>query len=46
MTAALYFLHLKTLDNILLIVNFGVADDAFYIKKLCDLKIQFNMKEC
>ncbi len=26
----LYFLHLKTLDIILLIVNISVADDAFY----------------
>ncbi len=30
MTPALYFLHLKTLDIILLIVNISVADDAFY----------------
>ncbi len=32
MTPALYFLHLKTLDNILLILNISVADDAFYKK--------------
>ncbi len=30
MTPVLYFLHLKTLDIILLIVNICVADDAFY----------------
>ncbi len=29
MTSVLYFLHLKTLDIILLIVNISVADDAF-----------------
>ncbi len=45
MTPALYFLHLKTLDIILLIVN-SVADDAFYKKKYCCyLKIKFNMKD-
>ncbi len=31
MTSVLYFLHLKTLDIILLIVNISVADDALYI---------------
>ncbi len=31
MTSVLYFLHLKTLDIILLIVNISVADDAFLI---------------
>ncbi len=30
MTSVLYFLHLKTLDIILLIVNISVADVAFY----------------
>ncbi len=30
MTLAPYFLHLKTLDILLLIVNISVADDAFY----------------
>ncbi len=30
MTSVLYFLHLKTLDILLLIVNVSVADDAFY----------------
>ncbi len=30
MTSVLYFLQLKTLDIILLIVNISVADDAFY----------------
>ncbi len=30
MTPVLYFLHLKMLDIILLIVNISVADDAFY----------------
>ncbi len=30
LTSVLYFLHLKTLDIILLIVNISVADDAFY----------------
>ncbi len=30
MNPVLYFLHLKTLDIILLIVNISVADDAFY----------------
>ncbi len=30
MTPVLYFLHLKTLDILLLIVNISVADDAFY----------------
>ncbi len=30
MTSVLYFLHLKTLDIILFIVNISVADDAFY----------------
>ncbi len=32
MTSVLYFLHLKTLDILLLIVNISVADDAFYKK--------------
>ncbi len=48
MTPALYFLHLKTLDILLLIVNISIAD-AFY-KKIyiycCNLKIKFNMKDC
>ncbi len=30
MTSVLYFLHLKTLDIILLTVHISVADDAFY----------------
>ncbi len=30
MTTALYFLHLNRLEIILLTVNIGVADDAFY----------------
>ncbi len=30
MTPVLDFLHLNTLDIILLIVNISVADDAFY----------------
>ncbi len=30
MTSVLYFLHLNTLDILLLIVNISVADDAFY----------------
>ncbi len=30
MTHVLYFLHLKTLDIILLTDNISVADDAFY----------------
>ncbi len=30
MTSVLYFLHLKKLDILLLIVNISVADDAFY----------------
>ncbi len=30
MAPVLYFLHLNTLDIILLIVNISVADDAFY----------------
>ncbi len=30
MTSVLYFLHLKTLDILLLTVNISVADDAFY----------------
>ncbi len=34
MTPVLYFLHLKTLDIILLIVNISVADDAFYKKNV------------
>ncbi len=38
MTSVLYFLHLKTLDIILLIVNISVADDAFY---KCNFKIKF-----
>ncbi len=47
MTPALYFLHLKTLDIILLIVNISVADDAFNKKKYCcNLKIKCNMKDC
>ncbi len=29
-TSVLYFLHLNTLDIILLIVNISFADDAFY----------------
>ncbi len=45
MTPALYFLHLKTLDIRLLIVNISVADDAFYKKYCCNLKIKFNMKD-
>ncbi len=47
MTPALYFLHVKTLDILLLIVNISVADDAFYKKKkyCCNLKIEFNMKD-
>ncbi len=32
MTSVLYFLHLNTLDIILLIVNISVADDAFINK--------------
>ncbi len=45
-TPALYFLYLKTLDILLLIVNISVAD-AFYNKnKYCsNLKIKFNMKD-
>ncbi len=44
MTPAFYFLHLKTLDIILL--NISVADDAFYKKKYCCyLKIKFNKKD-
>ncbi len=30
MTSVLYYLHLKTSDILLLIVNISVADDAFY----------------
>ncbi len=30
MNSVLYFLHLKTLDIIMLVVNISVADDAFY----------------
>ncbi len=30
MTYVLYFLHLKTLDILLLIIKISVADDAFY----------------
>ncbi len=30
MTSVLYFLHLKKLAIILLIVNISVADDVFY----------------
>ncbi len=48
MTPVLYFLHLKTLDILLLIVNISIAD-AFYKKKYiyyCNLKIKFNMKDC
>ncbi len=30
MTSVFYFLYLKTLDIILLIVNISVANDAFY----------------
>ncbi len=30
MISVLYFLHLNTLDIILLIVNISVADDGFY----------------
>ncbi len=42
MTPVLYFLHLKTLDIMLLIVNISVADDAcFYC---CNFKITFYMK--
>ncbi len=40
MTSVLYFLHLKTLDILLLIVNISVADD-FYC---CNLKIHFYLK--
>ncbi len=48
MTPDVYFLNLKTLDNILLILNINVADDAFYKKKIyfCNSKITFNMKDC
>ncbi len=34
MTPAFYFLNLKTLDILLLIVNISVADEAFYLKKM------------
>ncbi len=34
MTSALYFLHLKTLDILLLTINISVADDDFYKKKI------------
>ncbi len=46
MTSVLYFLHLKTLDIILLIVNISVADDAFINQMFyyCNLKITFYMK--
>ncbi len=47
MTSALYFLHLKTLDIILLTVyiSVAVADDAFYkCFYCCNLKITFYMK--
>ncbi len=30
MTSVLYFLHLKSLDILLLIINISVADDASY----------------
>ncbi len=33
MTPVLYFLHLKALDIIYLIVNISVADDALYNSK-------------
>ncbi len=49
MPSVLYFLHLKTLDILLLIVNISVADDAFSKKKLkyfCNLKIKFYINEC
>ncbi len=50
MTSVLYFLHLKTLDILLLIVNINVADFiacfvAFYLKKYCcNLKINLTWK--
>ncbi len=46
MTPALYFLHLKTLDIILIIVNISVSYDAFYKKNVfycCNLKNKLNM---
>ncbi len=49
MTPALYFLHLNTLDIILLTVKISVADDAFYkyiFFYCCNFKITFYMKEC
>ncbi len=47
MTSVLYFLHLKTLDILLLIVNIGVADDAFYkynVFIVVILRLHFTMK--
>ncbi len=47
MTSVLFFLHLKTLDILLLIVNISVADDAFYkyfFFYCCNFKIKFDMK--
>ncbi len=46
MTPAHYFLHLKTLDILLLIINIGVADAFYKNKYCCNLKIKFNMKDC
>ncbi len=54
MTPVLYFLHLKTLDILLLIGNISVADDGFskiyvshYVSHLshykCNSKIKFDM---
>ncbi len=44
MTPVLYFLHVKTLDIILLIVNISVADDAFYKKNIYIVVIwKFNL---
>ncbi len=46
MISVFYFLHLKTLDIILLIVNISVADDLFINKMFfcCNFKIKFDMK--
>ncbi len=44
MTSVLYFLHLKTLDIILLIVNISVADDAFYKKLIVIWRLNLTWK--
>ncbi len=44
MTSVHYFLYLKTLDIIFLIVNISVADDAFYKKLIVIWRLNLTWK--